>query len=178
MADSKWDKADALMQAQHRTTALTPDATPVNPLAPIEVQIEELRQRRLGIIGSFKRNGIERKAALNQLQELHNAQMESTKHALEAALAVDKRRIDVIADKYIFHLDEEYLKDLRELGIKNFESRMTALLQLNTSAARLMEAAEAQDVPPAMKQTTLQGIIKKHQEFFDRVMAEETRLPQ
>lgn len=176
MADSKWDKADALMQTQRRTE-LRPVATPATPLAPIETQIEEIRQKKLGIIGAFKRSGIERRAALTQLQELHSAQLESTKHALEAALMIDKRRIDVIADKYIFHLDEEYLNDLRELGIKNFEGRMSALLQLNSTAARLMEAAEAQDVPQAMKQTTLQGIIKKHQEFFDRVMAEETRLP-
>jgi hypothetical protein len=176
MADTKWEKTDALIQGQTKTE-LKPVSTPAMPLAPIESQIQVIREKKLGIIGSFKRNGIERRAALTQLQALHDAQMKSTEHALTAALAVDKRRIDVIADKFIFHLDEEYLNDLRDLGIKNFESRMSALLQLNSTAARLMEAAEAQDVPTAMKESTLKGIFKKHQEFFERIMAEETKLP-
>ena len=45
MADSKWDKADALMQSQRRTE-LRPVATPATPLAPIDTQLAEIRQKK------------------------------------------------------------------------------------------------------------------------------------
>jgi len=176
MADSKWDRADSMLQKQNRSV-LAPVAPAVTPLAPIESQIEDIRKQKMGLIASFKKNKIERSVALEKLQVLYGAQMESVKHALRRAIDVDKGRIDVIADKYIYQLTQEYLNDMRDLGLKNYESRMTTCMQLNDMAARLIEKAEGQDVPPAMKETTVQNILKKYQEFTDRIMEEEIRLP-
>jgi hypothetical protein len=178
MTDSKWDRTDALLRQPNRGSAVGVPNAPFAPLEPIDGEIAKIREEKIGLIGNFKKNKITRNAALEKLKAMHDAQIESAKHALRRAVDVDKQRIDLVANKFIFQLTEEYLKDMRDLGLKNFESRMTTLLQLNETASRLLEQASTQDVPPTIKEATVQNIFKKFIEFSDRLMEEETKLSQ
>jgi hypothetical protein len=175
MSDAKWEKVDAMIRKSQRTE-LAPTEPESTPLAPIDAQITQIRSQKLGIIASFKANKIQRNVALQKLKDLTDAQLEGSRHALKRAVEIEKQRVDVVADKYIYQITEEYLKDLRELGIKNYEARMETLMELDRVAARLVEKAEGQDVPDAFKERTLQGILAKHKEFFDRILEEEARL--
>jgi hypothetical protein len=173
MAD-KWDNVEALARKQQ--TALGTTANAGQPLAPINQQIEAIRNQELDLIGRFKRNAIDRRAALESLRSMHAAQLEAAQHALRRAVDVEKQRIDTVADRYIFQITEEYLRNMRELGLHNFESRMETLLQLNTTMARLLEKAQGQDVPPSVRDATIENIQKKYKEFSDRLMEEEIKL--
>lgn len=170
----KWGNFEAL--ARRQQTALGNTSQPDQPLAPINDQIEAIRNQELDLIGRFKRNAIDRRAALESLRSMHEAQLEAAKYALRRAVDVEKERIDSVANRYIFQITEEYLRNMRELGLQNFESRMETLLQLNTTMARLVEKAQAQDVPPSVREATIENIQKKYKEFSDRLMEEEIKL--
>jgi hypothetical protein len=171
----KWDSVEALFKRQQTGLGTTsPNAD--TPLAPINEKIENIRKQELDIIGRFQRNAIDRRAALEALRSMHDAQLEAARHALRRAVDVEKQRIDTVANRYIFQITEEYLRNMRELGLQNFESRMDTMLQLNATAARLLEKALAQDVPPSFRDATIENIQKKHKEFCDRLMEDEIKL--
>jgi hypothetical protein len=107
---------------------------------------------------------------------MHDAQFEAAQHALRRAVDVERERIDTVANKYIFHITEEYLRNMRELGLQNFESRMQTQLQLNETTSRLLEQAQAQNVPSTIRDATIENILKKHREFSDKLMQEEIKL--
>lgn len=178
MSDEKWGKVDAVLRKQEGGPVVKAGSVESNPLAPISQQIEEIRQQQLDIIGRFKRNAIDRGAALEKLRAMHDAQLDAAKHALKRAVDVEKQRIDTVADKYIFHITEEYLRNMRDLGLQNYESRMDTLLQLNTTMVGLLEKAQAQDVPSVIRDTTIDNITKKYREFVDKLMQEEFKLRQ
>lgn len=170
----KWDDFEEL--ARRQQTGLTASGAAGSPLAPIEDKIETIRQKELDLIGRFKRKSIDRRAALGELQALHGAQLEATKHALKRAVDVEAQRVDTVANKYIFQITEEYLRYLRDLGLQNYESRMETLLQLNETTAKLLDRAQNQDVPPSVRELNLENIHKKYKEFTDKLMEDEVRL--
>jgi hypothetical protein len=170
----KWDNFEALARRQQTAVGTTGDAD--KPLAPINQQIDTIRNQELDLIGRFKRNAIDRRAALESLRSMHDAQLEAAKHALKRAVDVEKERIDAVANRYIFQITEDYLRNMRELGLQNFESRMETLLQLNGTMVRLLEKAQVQDVPPSVREATIENIQKKYKEFSDRLMEEEIKL--
>ena len=173
-SNNKWDNFETI--TRRKEAGLDSTAEPSNPLAPINDRIEEIRNQELDVIGRFKRKGIDRRAALESLRDLHDAQLEAAKHALKRAVDVEKKRVDTVANKYIFKINEEYLRDLRDLGLQNFTSRMDTLLELNATMAGLLEKAQSQDVPPSVRDSTLESIYKKYKEFSDRLMEEEFKL--
>jgi translation elongation factor EF-G len=175
MADDKWGQVNAIMRKQESGSVVKVSAADT-PLAPINQQIDKIRQQELDIVGRFKRNAIERREALKALQAMHDAHFEAATHALKRAVDVERERIDTVANKYIFHITEEYLRNMRELGLQNYESRMTTQLQLNETTKRLLEQAQAQDVPSTICDATIENILRKHREFADKLMQEEIKL--
>jgi hypothetical protein len=175
MSENKWDKVDSLLRRQEQG-AVTKSEASDNLLAPINPQIEIIRQQELDLIGRFKRNAIDRRAALEALRSMHDAHLDAAKHALKRAVDVQKERIDAVADKYISQITQEYLRNMRELGLQNYESRMETLLQLNETATRLLQKAQAQDVPTTIRDATIDDILKKRREFEDKLMQEEIKL--
>jgi hypothetical protein len=176
MPESRWENANTALQ-RAQSAPLTPIETQSPTLAPIDAQIAQIRSQKLGVIASFKANKIERTVALTKLKALTDAQLEASTHALRAAVGIEKERINVVANKYIYQLNEEYLTDLGELGLKNLETRMNTLLKLNQVVAGLIAAAEAQNVPASIIDETVQAIASKRKEFFDRILEEAVRLP-
>lgn len=175
MSDPKWDRVDSLIRKTPGPIA-APVESPMTPVAPIQAQIDRIHQQKLGIIGEFKKNKINRVAALEQLKAMHNAQIEATRHALLRAVDVEKGRVDTVANGFLNRITEEYLNDMREMGMKNLETRMNTILQLNEKLREFLEKAQSQDLPQSVKDATIQNIMKKYQEFTDRIMGEEIRL--
>jgi hypothetical protein len=170
-----WSNIDALVP--RRTSEIAQQPTADGPLASIETRIDTIHEQRLGVISRFKAGQIERKSALAEIGALTTAHLEATRHALNRALEVQKQRVDLIAQKYIYQITEEHLRDMRDMGLHNFEARLQTLLRLNSEAASLFKQAEAQDVPEFIRKNTLDAIFKKYQEFSNKITAEETNLP-
>jgi hypothetical protein len=169
-----WTNVDSLVRrnTQEVTQSLPPDL----PLSGIESRLDVIRAERLGIIGKFKAGQIEKRAALNEIEALTGAQLEATTHALKRAVEVDRERVNLIAQRYIYQITEEYLGDMRAMGIHNYQARFETLLKLNDETAKLLKQAEAQDVPVAIRQRTVEAIMKKYEEFSKKLTAEEVNL--
>jgi hypothetical protein len=172
-----WSNIDALVPARNTAELAHQPATADVPLAGIETRIAKIHERRLGVISRFKAGQIEKRAAIAEIGELTNAHLEATKHALGRALEVHKQRVDLIAQKYIYQITEEHLRDMRDMGLHNLESRGQTLLKLNIETAKLLKQAETQDVPEFMRKKTLDAIFKKYEEFLSKITAEDNKLP-
>lgn len=169
-----WEKIDSIMRKGEQSVASSD--LPERPLASLEEATTRFTRERLDFIGRFKAGAIDRRAALQQIRAVHEAQLEAVEHALKRAVDVERERVDIIAKKYIFEITEEYLRDMQSMGIHNYKARMETLLKLNEQAAQLLRQAEAQDVPPRMREKTIESICKKYDEFVDRLTADEIRL--
>lgn len=145
-------------------------------LDSIPDRADEIRKTRLDIIGKMKANSIERKAGLEAIRSMYEAQMEAGKHALKRAVEVEKQRVDLVANKYIYQITQEYLRDMNDLGIHNYNSRMETLFRLNAETTTLLEQAESQSVPQSLKDTTVDAIFTNHTEFYERLIADEIAL--
>ena len=172
---AKWGKVDTLIRRDEQPLATT-DLPPGRPLAVIEAYTEKARAQKLDLIGRFKLGAIQRNAALDTIRSMHEAQLEATKHALLRAVEVDKSRVDLIAKKYIYEITQEYLHDMGEFGIHNYQARIETALRLNEVTAQLLQNAQLQDIPEKLREGTIEAILKKHKEFFAQLTAEEIKL--
>jgi len=168
-----WSKVDALARRNQNEIVQKPQDL---PLTGVEDRIEVLKRQRVGILGKFKAGSIDRNTALAEIQALSDAHLEATKYKLKRALEVDRQRVDLVAQKYIYEITEEHLRDMREMGIHNFEARMQTLLRLNAETAALLKQAEAQDVPTFIQQKTFDAIIAKYEEFLKTITADEIKV--
>src|SRR5437016_5584136 len=95
-----WAEIDSLVGRREQT--LLASGLPETPLARIEYARETYRRERLDFLGRYQAGKIERKAAVEGIRAIQEAQLEATKHALARAVDVDRSRVDTIAKKYIF----------------------------------------------------------------------------
>src|SRR5216684_1176877 len=110
-AKQDWENLDTIIRKQE--ASISPSgAVNKRPLAAIEEYTENARKQKLDFIGRFKLGGIERKAALEKIRSMYDAQLDATRHSLKRALEVEKERVDLIAKKYIYEITEEYLRDM------------------------------------------------------------------
>lgn len=172
---ASWKKVDSMLR---------PEPAPPMPVAlnnrealeAIPEEADKIREQRLDIIGRIKANNIERKAGLEMMRAMYDAQLEVGKHRLKRAVDVEHQRVDLVANKYLYRITEEYLRDMRELGLSNYDARMNTLFSLNEETTKLLERAEAQNVPQSIKDMTIDAIVTKHKEFYNRIVGEEIQL--
>ncbi len=129
----------------------------------------ELRSAAKSMIAQWKEKKVTQNAALTILKEKMGAHIEATKYALTKQLELHNKKIDLLADKYIYQMTEEYLKDLNEMGISNLKSRGITVQVLNEETAKLLKQIESQDVPDFMKKKTLEMMMDKWMELFAKI---------
>lgn len=173
-SEQTWDYVDKLTQKEYKSTTLDM-VKGAKPLEGLELLADKVRKDRLSLVTRLKAGAIERKAALEKMQVIYDAQLEATKHALQRAVEVEKERVDLIANKYIFEITSEYLRDMGDLGIHNYKARMQTLLALNVEVAKLFREAQGQDVPERIKERTISAIIAKYEEFSAQLVQEQIK---
>lgn len=171
---SNLKEIDALIRRKNDLPAPLNSANP-SALAGLEKRSDEIRSQKLGIFGEFRANKIERSAAIQQLRMIHNTRLEAAKFALEKGIQVEKERIQLIADKYLYQITEEYLRDMQEMGVSNLKARLDTLFTLNDETTKALTKAQSAQWPETLKMRTIDGIMKKYQEFSDKLMADDKR---
>ncbi len=107
-----------------------------------------------GILFDLKKNKIDRQTALKAIQEQYDAQLDALRYHLRKAVSVSNARADRIAEEYLKQLDAEHIKILKELGLRNAETRADALIQVRDMiAAKLMEVQTKQWPQPLLDRT-------------------------
>jgi len=93
----------------------------------------ELRSAAKSMIAQWKEKKVTQNAALTILKEKMGAHIEATKYALTKQLELHNKKIDLLADKYIYQNElRKYLKDLNENGVSAILSREVLLCRFLT----------------------------------------------
>jgi hypothetical protein len=195
MSDNKtdWSKAESLMGNKNRPAAPVPTGQlemPEQPLVPHVLlhPITELNHKPgegfVGFVAGLHGEGRAKKhAAIRALTAKYNAEIDMLEGRLTQLMKVQKVQAEVVAEEYLSQLDARKLEVLTELGIRNVNTRQTALVQLtNTTVAKIKEV-QALDWPEPLKERTIHDLLALLKRFNVQVMeelgtADEQRLPE
>ena len=167
--DSKLKEIDALIRRPTESIAL-PNTAKESALAGLEERTEKLKEEQLDIIGRFQANRIGRKAAVEQIRAIHQTRLKAAEHALTRALEVEQGRIDLVADKFLYQITQEYLQDMAVMGLSNEGARSAILFALNDQTTKVLLDAKAAQWPESMKTKTIEAIMKRYEEFSNGLM--------
>jgi len=170
--DSKLKEIDALIRRGTESIVPTP-AAQESALSGLEERAERLKVQQLDLIGKFQANKIERKSAVEQLRAIHQTRLDAAKFALTKALEVEKGRIDLVANKYLYQITQEYLKDMAIMGLSNEDSRSKTLFALNDQTTDALVKAESAKWPDTLKKKTIDSIMKRYEDFANNLMGEK-----
>ena len=169
---SKLKELDALLR--RGSESIIPASTArESALAGLAEQTENLKNQQLDLIGRYQANKIERKSAVEQLRAIHQTRLEAAKFALTKALEVEKGRIDLVANKYLYQITQEYLQDMAVMGLSNEGARTKTLFALNDQTTKALLEAQAAQWPEALKSKTINSIMKRYEDFSNGLMDEE-----
>jgi hypothetical protein len=126
----------------------------------------------LGILMRWKKKGLEKKAAVRELETFYEKRLEVLAYKLERAGEVEKARSHLIAEEYLKELDSKHLEVLSEIGLRNKDTRERGLLQLtDMTVARIKEVHE-KDWPPAIVNETIQELFALRKRYVAEMMRE------
>jgi hypothetical protein len=173
--ESKLKEIDALIRRGN--DSIVPASTArESALAGLEERSENLKSQQLDIIGRFQAKKIERKSAIEQLRAIHQTRLDAAKFALSKALEVEKGRIDLVANKYLYQITQEYLQDMAVMGLSNEGARTKTLFALNDQTTKALMEANAAQWPETLRTKTINSIMKRYEDFSNSLMdGERTR---
>ncbi|GEM_PF-4993711 len=167
--ESKLKEIDALIR--RGTESIVPAAASQgNVLSGLEERSETLKKQQLDLLGRFQAKKIERKSAVEQLRAIHETRLEQAKFALTKALEVEKGRIDLVANKYLYQITQEYLHDMALMGLSNEDARTKTLFALNVQTTAHLQQAQAAQWPETLRTKTIAAIMKRYEEFSNNLM--------
>jgi hypothetical protein len=171
---SKLEELDALLR--RGSESIIPASTArESALAGLAEQTENLKNQQLDLIGRYQANKIERKSAVEQLRAIHQTRLEAAKFALTKALEVEKGRIDLVANKYLYQITQEYLQDMAVMGLSNEGARTKTLFALNDQTTKALLEAQGSQWPETLKSKTITSIMKRYEDFSNGLMETEKK---
>jgi hypothetical protein len=171
---SRLKELDGLLRRGNES--IVPAATArESALAGLEEQSKNLKNQQLDLIGKFQAKRIERKSAVEQLRAIHQTRLDAAKFALTKALEVEKGRIDLVANKYLYQITQEYLQDMAVMGLSNEDARTKTLFALNDQTTRNLLEAQGAQWPEVLRSKTLNLIMKRYEDFSNGLMDEQKK---
>ena len=187
-----WTKTESLMGKNQPSGDSIPTGRleqPEHPLVP-QVLLRPMAETNhkpgggvLGFLAKLGEGKAKKHAVLKMLALKHNAEIDMLEARLTKLVKAQKVHADVVAEEYLNRLDARKLELLTELGIRNVNTRQTALVQLtNTTVAKIKEV-QAMDWPEPLKERTIHDLLALLKRFNLQVMeelgtADEQRLPE
>jgi len=156
---SRHDVGQVLPDKAHSGSPLT-DSEGNTPLIPQTM------------LAQFQAGGIERRAAVEQLKAWHAGKLEIAEHAITEAVRVKKAEATGMAEQLLAQLDMERTQFLRSLGMENTGARQEALTELSVQTTAMLRDAQSQDMPDAVKDMNIRGIMQLYERFFDKLLDE------
>jgi hypothetical protein len=123
-----------------------------------------------GIIAKFKASKIEKKAALQHVENWYKGRIEATEHAVKEAVRVHKAEATKIAERLLLEINEEHFRYLASLGLRNEAARHKAMLELGDEASRTLREIEGRDWPPQLIEQAMHGVMERQRRFFEKLM--------
>jgi hypothetical protein len=142
-----------------------------NVPAPLNVPLPDTKAPR-GILMQWKKNQLDRKTAIQALEAQYNSQLDALRYHLSKAVSVSNARADRIAEEFLKQLDSEHIEVLKDLGLRNADTRARALIEVrDTIAARLAEVQE-KNWPAPLIERTINDLIDLEKRVCSEMMRE------
>lgn len=139
--------------------------------SPITVPLPDTDAPR-GIVMQWKRNQIDRQTAIKAIQEQYNAQLDALGYHLRKAVSVSNARADRIAEEYLKKLDSEHIQILKDLGLRNAETRARALIEVREMIAVKLQEVQSKKWPQSLKDRTVDDLLDLEKRVSAEMMKE------
>jgi hypothetical protein len=147
--------------------------TPAHSIVPsaIAVPLPDTETPR-GILMRWKRSQIDRQTALKAIQAQYEAQLDALRYQLRKAVSVSHAKADLIANEYLKKLDSEHLEILKDLGLRNAETRATALIEVRDMIVDKLKEVQTKNWPESMMNRTIDDLLALEQRVCAEMMKE------
>jgi hypothetical protein len=177
-----WSRVDARDKAKQGFSPETAQGSfplerqenaPDNPIVPaaIAVRLPDTEAPR-GILMQWKRNQIDRKTALHAIQAQYGAQLDALRYQLHKAVTVSNARADRIAEEVLKKLDSEHIEILKDLGLRNAETRATALIEVRDMIAAKLKDVLEKKWPQSLVERTIDDLVDLEKRVCAEMMKE------
>lgn len=179
---NKWDRVESRIKSRGGSVPKTEHVA--NPLAlvednpphqfvPSEISVPEPdTEASHGILMQWQKGQISKKAALEALQVKYDAQLDALKFQLSKAVNVSNARADRIAEEFLKKLDSEHIQVLKGLGLRNAETRASALIEIRDMIASKLNEVQTKNWPPALVDRTIDDLLDLEKRVCSEMMKE------
>jgi F0F1-type ATP synthase membrane subunit b/b' len=120
----------------------------------------------------WKKNQLDRTTALQAIQAQYNAQLDALRYHLGKAVSVSNARADRIAEEFLKKLDSEHIQILKELGLRNAETRATALIEVREMIFIKLKELETKKWPQPLVDRTIRDLFDLEKRVCAEMMKE------
>jgi hypothetical protein len=125
-----------------------------------------------GILMQWQKNKIDRKTALEAIQVQYDAQLDALRFQLRKAVSVSNARADRIAEEFLNKLDSEHLQILKDLGLRNAETRASALIEVREMIAAKLSEVQTKNWPQPLLERTIDDLLDLEKRVCAEMMKE------
>lgn len=126
----------------------------------------------LGFFMRLKKNKLEKKATVRELETFYEKRLDVLAYKLERAGQVEKARSHLIAEEYLKELDAKHLEVLSQIGLRNKDTRERGLLQLTDMTVSRIKEVHEKDWPPELVNETIQELFALRKRYVAEMMRE------
>jgi hypothetical protein len=125
-----------------------------------------------GILLQWKKNKIDRRTALQAIQAQYDSQLDALRYQLQKAVSVSNARADRLAEEFLKKLDSEHIQVLKDLGLRNAETRATALIEVRDMIAAKLKEVQTKKWPPSLVDRTIDDLLDLEKRVCAEMMKE------
>ncbi len=125
-----------------------------------------------GILMKWKKSSIDRKTALEAIQTQYNAQLDALKYHLQKAVTVSNARADKVAKEFLMKLDSEHIEVLKDLGLRNADTRASGLIEVRDLIAQKLAEVMAKNWPKPLVDRTIDDLLDLEKRACTEMMRE------
>jgi hypothetical protein len=174
--DTDWSRVESRMKSKERSEQVAyplERAEGSHPIVPTDltVPLPDTEATR-GILMQWKRNQIDRKTALQAIQSQYDSQLDALRYHLRKAVSVSHARADRTAEEFLKKLDSEHIQILKDLGLRNAETRASALIEVRDMIAAKLGEVQKKKWPQPLVDRTIDDLLDLEKRVCAEMMKE------
>ncbi len=141
-------------------------------VAPVTTALMPDTDASRGFLMQYKMGQIDRKALLQALQAHHDAQLDKLRYRLKKDVAVSNAAADRTAEEFLKNLDSEHLRILKELGLRNTETRADGLIEVRAVIVAKFREVKTKDWPQPFRERMVDDLMELEKRACNEMMKE------